>query len=26
MLDNHIKCVDKVHKRIDSTLVMFPPN
>ena len=26
VLDTHIKCVDKVHKRIDPTLVMLPLN
>ena len=26
VLDTHIKCVDKIHKRIDPTLVMLPLN
>ena len=26
VLDTHIKCVDKKHKRIDPTLVMLPLN
>ena len=26
VLDTHIKCVDKIHKWIDPTLVMLPLN